>query len=967
MQYQLLNKFILKNKYSISYKNAKKLIEKNKVSVIDIIKKDNKHIIYGRVNVEHKLINIFVKVDEKNIIYKCNCLFYKSQEVYGTRTPCEHVLALIIKVLQDTNVITYENVRNLELKIKMKEDYLDSLLFNVTIYVKGKNIKKIDNISDLVNTIFNKNSIFNIKDFKEKDKNILRFLKSNGFKITGNKTRELLELCTLKEIDFTVNSLEYLCKIKKENIPLKFTLKGENNKIKLQCLKSNVIQLNKEGNAFLFNKEIYIPHIKECKIYKDLFTILNSKSYTYIKESSLKKIIKLLKIIGNVNIYKDVKNILERQEDIYLFFYKRDNNIFCKFNINHDIKGSDKYKAILEILYKNKFTKKGDELLFCGNDKELFRILKSDICNLCKIEADESFGDFRIIQSNEIKIDLKDFPLGYKVNININDNINMEINKLLNAYNNGDCFYKFSNNSFIDFSNNKISKVMEFIKLAYTYDNFVIPKGYEEFLKYECKYINILNSDILGKVNEKNEDIKAPKGLKAKLQPHQLEALRWMENKRRLGLFGIVADEMGLGKTIEAISYLLLNKGDLSIVITKTSLVYNWKDEFLKFAPDLKVAVIHGNVKKRVELLSKCNNYDVLLTSYNTLSNDINYYENITFDNLIIDESQTIKNSKTIVSKNVKKIKAKIKFALSGTPIENNLTELWNIFDFLKEGYLFTESEFKKRFMNSNKDAFNELRLMVKPFILRRLKKDVLHNLKDKNEKILYVDMTKEQRNFYNMQLKSYTSEITEESDTLTTLSFITKLRQIAIDPYLVDNNYNGESGKVNKAIKLIKNSIDENKKILVFSQFTSLLDRLIIKLNKYNIKFFYLDGSTKSKDRVNLCNEFNISNDIFVFLISLKAGGTGLNLISAERIIHFDPWWNKALENQATDRAHRIGQKNELEVIKLVSKNSIEEKMIKIKEEKENIIGEVLKEGSFSDYSNKLTKDEMKYLLSIN
>lgn len=599
MEYELLNKFVIKNKYSISYKNAEKLVAKDTVSITDIIRKDGKFIIYGSTIIGHKIINIFVKVSGKNIIYKCNCNFGREQELYGGSTPCEHILALIIKVLKEASVSTYEDAKgSLELKLKIKEDYLSSLSFNLTVYVKGNNIKKIENKTELINSVFNNNGIYDIDDFKDSDRDILLFLKNNGFKITGNKLRELLELCIDHCLDFTVNSIEYSCNIKQENIPLKFTLKSEDNKIKLQCLKSNVISLNREGNAFLFNKEIYIPNIKKCKVYKDFFSILNSRSYTYVKKSSLKKVIKLLKYIGKVNIYDDVRNILQELEDISLVFYKKDDETYCKFDINNDIKGSDRYKAILEILYKNKFTKKDDELLFCGEDSELFEILKSNISKLCEIKTDKSFGDFRIINANEIKCNLEDFDLGYKVNVDINDDVNNEISDLYNSYNAGDSFYKFKNNSYIDFSDNRISKVMEFIKLAHKYDNFVIPKGYEDYLLDESKHINILNLDLLENINSDEDEVKAPKGLKAKLKDYQLEALRWMENKRKLGLFGVIADEMGLGKTIEAISYLLLNKGDFSMVITQTSLVYNWRDEFLKFAPDLKVAVIHGNTRE---------------------------------------------------------------------------------------------------------------------------------------------------------------------------------------------------------------------------------------------------------------------------------------------------------------------------------------------------------------------------------
>ena len=440
-----------------------------------------------------------------------------------------------------------------------------------------------------------------------------------------------------------------------------------------------------------------------------------------------------------------------------------------------------------------------------------------------------------------------------------------------------------------------------------------------------------------------------------------------MENKKKHKLFGILADEMGLGKTIQAISFLLLNKGEKSMVITETSLVYNWLEEFKKFAPSLKVAFIHGNKEKRINVLKDILEYDVVLTSYSTLNMDIKYYDSIVFDNLIIDEGQNIKNSKSKVAKNVKTIKSETRFALTGTPIENNLMELWSIFDFLKPGYLFSEKEFKEKLGKGGEDELKYLKLIIKPFILRRTKKEVLTELPNKNQWIYYVSMTEKQKEYYKLNLDSIKKKAKEENNFISVLSFLTKLRQIALDPSIVDENYHGGSGKVNAILKLIESSLKENKKTLIFSQFTTILSKLKDKLEPLNIKYYYLDGSTKAEERVRLCEEFNNSLDVKLFLISLKAGGTGLNLTSAERVIHFDPWWNPAVENQATDRAHRIGQKNEVEVIKIISKDTIEENIMKLKEEKNRIISSVLSEDNSQDFKGSfLSKKEIEYLLEF-
>ena len=345
---------------------------------------------------------------------------------------------------------------------------------------------------------------------------------------------------------------------------------------------------------------------------------------------------------------------------------------------------------------------------------------------------------------------------------------------------------------------------------------------------------------------------------------------------------------------------------------------------------------------------------------------DIEYYKKVKFDILIIDEAQNIKNSKAKVTKNVKSIDSKVRFALTGTPLENNYLELWSIFDYLKPGYLFSEREFKNKFLNSEENI-NYLKLMIKPFILRRTKKQVLKELPDKIETTYYVKMTDEQAKYYKNSLKRFSKEAESMTNQISILALLTKLRQIALDPSLIDEEYTGGSGKVDSAVDIINRCVENNKKVIIFSQFTSMLHRLEEKLNDLDVRYYYLDGKTNANDRIKLCDDFNDSESIKVFLISLKAGGTGINLTSAQVVVHFDPWWNPQVENQATDRAHRIGQKNKIEVIKMISKNTIEEKILYLKQEKSNIFTSLIEENeSISRVNSKLSKEEINYLLSI-
>ena len=421
---------------------------------------------------------------------------------------------------------------------------------------------------------------------------------------------------------------------------------------------------------------------------------------------------------------------------------------------------------------------------------------------------------------------------------------------------------------------------------------------------------------------------------------------------------GILADEMGLGKTVQTISFLLSKKDKMSIVINPTALIYNWKAEFEKFANDLNIGIVHGNKIEREKVLSNINNYDVILTTYGTYKNDIDKYENINFDYCIIDEAQNIKNPDSIITKNIKNINAKVKFALTGTPIENNLLELWSIFDFIMPGYLYNKSKFKNIFINNDKNVI-ELKKLIKPFILRRSKKEVIKELPDKIEQDFIIELDKEHRRVYNGYVRLVKSKILDNSqNNIEVLSYITKLRQLCLAPEFMVKEYAGKNSKIDVLLNILK---DENdKKILVFSQFTKVLGLIGDRLKEQKISYSYLDGKTNAKDRVKLVNEFN-NNDNKVFLISLKAGGTGLNLTSASVVIHFDPWWNPAVQDQASDRAHRIGQKNVVNVIKLIAKGTIEERVVNLQRNKKELINDIM-DPTLSDSSKlkKLSKDEL-------
>ncbi|MBR0306053.1 MAG: DEAD/DEAH box helicase family protein, partial [Lachnospiraceae bacterium] len=455
-----------------------------------------------------------------------------------------------------------------------------------------------------------------------------------------------------------------------------------------------------------------------------------------------------------------------------------------------------------------------------------------------------------------------------------------------------------------------------------------------------------------------------PEHLVSVLRSYQKVGYRWLKSLDAYGFGGILADEMGLGKTIQIIALLLDEKkrsGGVSLIVCPASLVYNWENEIHTFAPELTVQTMAGNQAEREEMLKRLQNenfagVDVIITSYDLLKRDLGYYLEHPFRFQIIDEAQYIKNAVTQAAKAVKAIQAKTKFALTGTPIENHLGELWSIFDYLMPGFLFTSQKFKKMFetpivRDGDQYALSMLRKMTGPFLMRRLKKDVLKELPEKLETVLYSGMEGEQKTLYQANAALLREQILSGGgdfgkDRMQILAELMKLRQICCDPSLCFAKYKGGSAKLETCMELLENGTEAGHKILLFSQFTSMLDIIAKRLDKEKIPYYMLTGSTSKKERMQMVTSFQ-KDDVKVFLISLKAGGTGLNLTAADIVIHYDPWWNVAAQNQATDRAHRIGQENQVTVFKLITKHTVEENILKLQEMKKDLADTVVTEGT--------------------
>lgn len=548
---------------------------------------------------------------------------------------------------------------------------------------------------------------------------------------------------------------------------------------------------------------------------------------------------------------------------------------------------------------------------------------------------------------------------------------NEELLEILASYRRKKKYHRLSNGDFVNTEDENLEM------LASMLDTLQISA--KEFLKGKIK-VPAYRALYLDKILEKNDslyverdrhfktlikefktmedsDFELPESLSKTMRNYQTTGFKWLKTLDEYGFGGILADDMGLGKTLQVISVLLSAKEDkkcgTSLIISPASLIYNWQEEFKKFAPKINAVVVSGTQTERAGLIANYEKYDVLITSYDLLKRDIAEYEDKHFLYQILDEAQYIKNHTTVGAKAVKCIQSTTKYALTGTPIENRLSELWSIFDYLMPGFLYGYETFRKELelpiaKNKDEEASKRLKRMVSPFILRRLKQDVLKDLPEKLEEIQYAVFEGKQQQVYDGQVVHMREILAAQSgeefaqSKIQILAELTKLREICCDPSLLFENYKGESAKRMACMDLVKSAMEGGHRMLIFSQFTSMLALLEEDLKKEGIAYYKITGATSKEERIRLVKQFN-EGDVPVFLISLKAGGTGLNLVGADVVIHYDPWWNQAVQNQATDRAHRIGQKKVVTVYRLIAKNSIEEKIVKLQETKKNLADEIL------------------------
>ena len=855
------------------------------------------------------------------------------------------------------------------------------------------------NLLKLVKIIFNDLFTYDSKRdfFSEEDTKIIEFLKSHKERISdrflnlkGKDLREFLSLLNERKISFNYDFITYESKVKKENVPLSLTIRADNDSFILRSQKKFPILLSNNGDVMFFDRDIYLPRKKAMETYlpyHKLFIKNNEIKY----EKNLKVLNNLLSdlksITKNVVLDDGTRWFLRDMSKLTFRIYKVGKEIYCNVKIDYcgyiiDLIKDKNDKSFLRDFNKENlidiklenvgFIKRERDYFYIGNGE--FDLLTTGVKllkTIGKVQFSKEFEDIQILDSSFINSSIIEFDNFYRLNYEFGDFTVEELNSAIAFMKKGERFFK-SKDRYLDLEDPGVCEFLNLVgelsedKLGLEID---IDKNKSLYLQEKLRVLDFIKGgDVLQKIVQKlvNNDFKrsvTPKSFNGTLRKYQKEGFKWLNELSELGFGGILADDMGLGKTIQVITFVLSKRSKKTLIITPTSVLYNWKDEFERFAPNVRVGLVHGTKAQRNRMLSEIKKYDVLITTYGTLKNDEEEYEKLQFDYCIIDEGQNIKNPTSKTTLSVKKINSKCNFALTGTPIENNLMELWSIFDFVMPGFLFTKERFKAKFIQ-NKNT-EELKSLITPFILRRVKEDVLDELPEKIEKKYLVDMATKQKSIYKSYVKEIKEKLKSSKGNINMLTFITKLREVCLDPSLIMDDYNGGSGKINALMELLDNYIEGNKKILVFSQFTSALKNIEQNLEEKGINYIYLDGSIGSKERGELVKKFNEDPLISVFLISLKAGGVGLNLTSASVVIHFDPWWNPAIENQATDRAHRFGQKNVVEVIKLISKDTIEEKILLLQEDKKELIESLMDEKEMDGKKFKrLSEDEILNLL---
>lgn len=833
--------------------------------------------------------------------------------------------------------------------------------------------------------------------------------------VSQNMLCKLLRLaeglhCDIILRDKKMENMEIMC----SNPKLSMELQMEDEVLSLHDMgQEPIISICEDGSILCYQGCIYLPDMEFLANLRPFFTTLFGKKQSELEfrgenmGSFIEKVLPVIKKTMNIQVPEKIKDhyIVEQLQPKLYFDIDRSRQrpvlvarmIFAygEHEVNplqDEQKGSyilvrdrEEEEQLLRLMYDKHFSVRREQFVLTKED-EIFQLMTEGIQDLCR--------QFEVFYSKEYKANSIKKVGMLSAGIRLNTDINLlemdvdyghipkeELRDFFRSIKLKKKYYRLKSGAFVNLmtEDKQIDELRDLLSIGeVTEDNKIAfsqtaVMEVDELLPHtqritrDAGYKQLLED--LKNPDKTNWEL--PNGMEDILRPYQITGYRWLCSLAHYGMGGILADDMGLGKTLQTITYVLANPGTRTLIVCPTSLAYNWQDEFSKFAPQIATQIISGTPQERADLMQQSTDVPVWITTYPLIRKDVDLYKAQIFDACFIDEAQFIKNPTSLGAKAVKAVQAKHRFALTGTPIENTLSELWSIFDFVMPGFFGRYRQFEECYEKSilrdhDSVQMQKLRRKIRPFVLRRMKKEVLTELPDKIETRRMAEMGAKQRKIYESYLARIQMELAgDEENTpggnrMQVLAALTRLRQICCHPATFASNYHGGSGKLDLLMEQLPDILEGGHSVIVFSQFTSMLSIIAHELKQRNIPFFYLAGSTSAQERKREVKEFN-RGEVKVFLISLKAGGTGLNLTGADTVIHFDPWWNPAVEDQATDRAYRIGQKKKVQVIKYVMKDSIEEKIYELQKRKKQLSDQLIQAGE--SFVTQLTMEEIKEL----
>ena len=885
--------------------------------------------------------------------------------------------------------------------------YYDQIAFKLKIQVSRAYTVK--NIQDLLRGFFEKRLesfgkntqiYLTNDDLDEPSQLIYNFLLKYAFTKDWQKEGEIYSECL--DDFFNLNA-----SLPKEYTEFKTSKK--NIKLVLNLLEhEDCFELNTElDDSFLIgNKHLYMVNHKEIVQYTmDPDGFLASLAYNlqqndgwlikksefkafylqclqpymeYIKLETNVDVEKYTTLIENIRVYSDLENVNMVVWGTYL-----ENNQKKSFFANTN---SNQIASVEAIIQHYAVKIEDNKAIFKGRSDALYNFLDYGI-PLIQKQADVYVSEElkRLKNRRSMNLSVKVYVQNDLLKMELDSNVNVdELSHILNAYRKKKKFYQLKNGEMIDLENTGLEQLDELAStMNLTTKDFkketIEKPAYQAFHLMDVNpEFDVRNDDSVTEYTNrlmkvKEQTIQLKDAYKTLLRTYQQQGIQWLYDLKNMNLNGILADDMGLGKTLQVLVFYeqYVSKEKPSLIVCPSSLMYNWMSEIEKFKIDVDAVCVTGTQDVRKDIIKE--NHELYITTYDYLRRDVELYMSMEFEYIVLDEAQFIKNPKTKNAQSVKSLKSKHRLALTGTPIENGLSELWSIFDFLLPGYLYSLNYFTKNFekpiqMGDDKRQA-QLQKLVSPFILRRTKKQVLKDLPDKVEKDLWLNFSPEEKQLYLANLAQVNEQLQqqlelEQVDSILILAMMTRLRQICCEPRMLYENYTGESTKFKMCLDLIETLKENDKKVLLFSSFTSIFDSFIEEFDRRGIKYHMITGAVDKKKRKEEVDAFQ-NDDSNVFLISLKAGGTGLNLTKAQAVIHFDPWWNVSAQNQATDRAYRIGQTKNVLVYQLLMKNTIEEKIYEMQKRKK-AMSDLFVENSKGGIST-LSKEELKDLFSMD